>query len=58
LGFVSGIDAAERLIAFASGAVGLERIRAAVREAAEPFLLNDGGIEIQPNAFTYVVATL
>jgi len=38
-------------------AVGVERIRAAVREAAEPFLLNDGGIEIQPNMFTYVVAT-
>jgi hypothetical protein len=39
-------------------AVGEERIRAAVREAAEPFLQDDGGIEIQPNAFTYVVATL
>jgi hypothetical protein len=39
-------------------AVGLERIRAAVREAAEPFLLADGGIEIQPNVYTYVVPML
>ena len=39
-------------------AAGAERIRAAVREAAEPFLLDDGGIEIQPNVYTYVVAKL
>ena len=37
---------------------GEERIRAAIREAVEPFLMRDGGIEIQPNVFTYVVATL
>ena len=37
---------------------GEERIRAAVREAVEPFLKKDGSIEIQPNAFTYIVATL
>jgi SAM-dependent methyltransferase len=39
-------------------AAGEERIRAAIREAVEPFLVRDGGIEIQPNAFTYFVATL
>ncbi len=39
-------------------AVGEERIRAAIREAVEPFLLDDGGIEIQPNVYTYVVAKL
>jgi SAM-dependent methyltransferase len=38
-------------------AAGEERIRAAVCEAAEPFLLDDGRIEIQPNVFIYVVAT-
>jgi hypothetical protein len=37
---------------------GEERIRAAIRGAVEPFSMKDGGIEIQPNAFTYVVATL
>jgi hypothetical protein len=39
-------------------AVGEERIRAAIREAVEPFLLDDGSIEIQPNVYTYVVAKL
>jgi len=38
--------------------VGEQKMKAAVREAAEPYLLDDGGIEIQPNVFTYVVATL
>ncbi len=37
---------------------GEKRIRAAIREAVEPFLMKDGGIEIRPNVFTYVVATL
>ena len=39
-------------------AAGEETIRAAVHEAVEPFLLDDGSIEIKPNVFTYVVATV
>ena len=51
-------NASARPVQGAMRAVGLERIRAAVREAAEPFLLADGGIEIQPNVYTYVVPML
>lgn len=39
-------------------AAGVERVRASVREAVEAFVLDDGGIEIQPNVFTYVVASI
>lgn len=37
---------------------GEERVMATVREAVEAFMLDDGSIEIRPNAFTYVVASI
>jgi len=38
--------------------VSEEQLKSAVRDAAEPFRLDNGSILIQPNIFKYVVATL
>lgn len=38
--------------------ISAEQLKSAVRDAAETFHLDDGGILIEPNVFKYVVATL
>lgn len=37
--------------------VGKERLMTSIQAAVEPFMLDDGSIEIGPNVFTYVVAS-
>ncbi|UCH24264.1 MAG: class I SAM-dependent methyltransferase [Trueperaceae bacterium] len=39
-------------------AAGVESVRSSVREAVGSFVREDGSIEIQPNVFTYVVASI